>query len=53
VVSVIDAVRAARPEVRVVVGGHCQDLVPAPAGPLGHNVGDAAARLAQELSADA
>jgi len=53
VVSVIDAVRAARPEVRVVVGGHYQDLVPARAEPLGHNVGDAAARLAQELSADA
>jgi len=52
VVSVIDAVRAARPEVRVVVGGQYQDLVPAPAEPLGHNLGDAASRLARELSAD-
>jgi methanogenic corrinoid protein MtbC1 len=51
VAAVIEAVRGARPGVRVVVGGHYQDLVPPPAEALGHNVGDAASRLARELSA--
>ncbi len=44
------AVHDADPEVRVVVGGGQQDLVPDPAERLGHRIGAAADRLARELA---
>jgi hypothetical protein len=49
----MDAVHTAHPGVRIVVGGRYQDLVPEPAERLGHSIADAAARLAQVLSAGA
>ena len=51
VTSVVAAVHDAHPEVRIVVGGGYQDLVPGPAQPLGHRIGDASERLAQDLAA--
>jgi MerR family transcriptional regulator, light-induced transcriptional regulator len=51
VARVADAVRAADPGVVVGVGGGFQEAVPPPARALGHRMGDAARRLAEELSA--
>jgi len=51
VTSVVAAVHDAHPGVRIVVGGGYQDLVPGPAQPLGHRIGDAAGRLAKDLAA--
>jgi methanogenic corrinoid protein MtbC1 len=48
--SVMAAVRDAHPDLRVVVGGGQQDLVPEPAERLGHRIGAAADRLARELA---
>ena len=48
--SVMTAVHGADPELRVVVGGGQQDLVPEPAERLGHRIGAAADRLARELA---
>ena len=52
VASVVAAVHDAHPGVRIAVGGQFQDLVPAPAEPLGHRIGAASERLVRELSAD-
>ena len=48
---VIDAVRAAWPDLRVLVGGGAQDSPGLPAPALGHRIGDAADRLAHALAA--
>lgn len=47
---VIATVRAARPDLRVLVGGGAQDAAGLPAPALGHRIGDAADRLAHSLS---
>ena len=51
VTSVVAAVHDAHPAVRIVVGGGFQYLVPGPAQPLGHRIGDASERLAKDLAA--
>ena len=51
VTSVVAAVHDAHPEVRNFVGGGYQDLVPGPAQPLGHRIGEASERLAKDLAA--
>lgn len=48
--SVVRALVAEYPAVRIGVGGRYQHLAPAPAEPLGHRIGPAADRLAQELA---
>lgn len=47
--AVIEAVRRARPDLRVLVGGGAQDAPGLPAPALGHRIGDAADRLAHAL----
>ncbi|GEN79351.1 MerR family transcriptional regulator [Actinotalea fermentans] len=47
---VIDAVRRAHPDLRVLVGGGAQDSPDLPAPALGHRIGDAADRLAHALA---
>lgn len=51
--AVIEAVRAARPDLRVLVGGGAQDSPGLPAPALGHRIGDAADRLAHTLAGSA
>jgi methanogenic corrinoid protein MtbC1 len=48
--SVVRALVAEYPGVRIGVGGRYQHLAPAPAEPLGHRIGPVADRLAQELA---
>jgi len=51
--AVIEAVRHAHPDLRVVVGGGAQDAPGLPAPALGHRIGDAADRLAHALAGSA
>ncbi len=51
--AVIEAVRQARPDLRILVGGGAQDADGLPAPALGHRIGDAADRLAHALSGSA
>jgi len=51
VTSVVAALHDLHPEVRIVVGGGFQYLVPGPVQPLGHRIGDASERLATDLAA--
>ena len=48
--SVIDAVRRALPDLRILVGGGAQDAEGLPAPALGHRIGDAADRLAHAVA---
>lgn len=48
--AVLEAVREANPDVRVVLGGGHQDRVPGDAERLGHRIGPAAASLAAALA---
>lgn len=50
---VIEAVRAAQPDLRVLVGGGAQDAAGLLAPALGHRIGDAADRLAHSLASTA
>lgn len=47
----VAALHQAHPGLRIAVGGRFQHLAPAPATPLGHRIGPAAAALARDLRA--
>lgn len=51
--AVIEALRRAEPDLRVLVGGGAQDAPGLPAPALGHRIGDAADRLAHALAGSA
>jgi MerR family transcriptional regulator, light-induced transcriptional regulator len=47
--AVVTAIKEAHPRVRIAIGGRCQHLAPDGSYPLGHDIAEAAARLAHDL----